>query len=92
MADINVLTRALVSMAESRGAGWLEDIRDRAAAAVLEGDQEITILSFEGANATGARRFNSVQLLEIAQAALEQVNGDNVTVVINDYSRKIVET
>lgn len=89
-----MLIRAFVDRASTSAtpADTLRDIRDKALAAVEAGDQEITTTSFEGGMATGSRKFNATQLLEIVQLALEEIEGcAEPKFVQNDFSRRWVQ-
>ena len=58
------------------GTAWLQSLNDEAIAAVADGDEEVTSLAYDGGNSTTARKFNSQDLLEVTQYALEQLAAD----------------
>jgi hypothetical protein len=91
--DLDAQVRAYVDRARSQGdpAAWLRALRDRAMDAVNKGDVEITMSSFEGGSASGARKFNAQQLLETAQLALEEIEGNGeIFSVFPDRSRQVI--
>jgi hypothetical protein len=92
--DLAVQIRAFVDRAKTNGgAAYLRTIRDQAMDAVAAGDIEVTTLSFEGASAGGSRKFNAQQLLEVAQHALEEIEGnEEARTVTIDYSLRRVST
>lgn len=90
--DLDAQVRAYVDRAkEEGGAPWLRQLRNAAMDAVNAGDVEVSTLSFEGGSAGGSRKFNAQQLLETAQLALEEVEGnEEVFSVFPDRSRQVI--
>lgn len=93
MADSSSLVSALLRQARGMGAVsgkvWLQGEHKKALDAVLEGDEEVTSLSYEGGSQSTRSRISAQDLLEALNDALDQFEGvdsDSSGMIIPQFS------
>lgn len=76
--DLNVLVSGFLRHAarQPSPSGWLEELHIKALTAVAAGDRFVTSTGFDGSNSTMERRFESKQLLEVAEICLTRLEDE----------------